>query len=621
MALTATTVLLVAFAAFRNTLAAPLVTDNITPAESSTASASPVASSALSTLSPTSLNGIIASETTSMAPMPSGSTILTSTQTSLSSANSPSSVGFSSPDVSTSTTTLEPSSSSSLQLAMTTLSPATSTVEFTTTVVSTIYQSASLVTVTAPPQTVTDTITIVPPPTPPPTVRKTSWSAPPQMTDLSAFNVKNFAYGQKNMRIIVSDPTTDERSDSDSSSRSSSSSSSSHSLLGSLTGALGALLHAVAEGIIPPPPKKASSSFIELFYPAHSINPGQKPQGGADFYAVPLDLRGARNVSLEYSVFFPSNFDWVQGGKMPGIYGGHDGCSGGDEALDCFSTRLMWRKGGAGELYLYAPKVKQTAALCKTPPQTVCESDYGLSVARGSFKFAAGNWTHVRQTVALNTPGKQDGGFTLDVNGKRVIDLHDVFYRDTPSAGAHKPGLLAAADDAQGEQVLYDEDAPQVKMDLTNVSDEAGGLQDSIAWFTPPVSYIPSLDYTPMFDPSGVFMPAPAMDMQDLAPQDWNETGIATVTVTHTTAVMRTTVVPLPPQTTTVNPNPTKTAYVVDMETGLPLPGAAIAYAAPQAVGFVGLFFSTFFGGHESRFATPKDQFSWFKDFAMTINA
>lgn len=33
----------------------------------------------------------------------------------------------------------------------------------------------------------------------------------------------------------------------------------------------------------------------------------------------------------------------------------------------------------------------------------------------------------------LNTPGKQDGGFALDVNGKRVIDRNDVFYRDVPN--------------------------------------------------------------------------------------------------------------------------------------------------------------------------------------------
>lgn len=80
----------------------------------------------------------------------------------------------------------------------------------------------------------------------------------------------------------------------------------------------------------------------------------------------------------------------------------------------------------------YAPKAKQTHSLC-SDPQSVCDATYGFSIGRGSFRYAAGGWTRVRQTVVLNTPGKQDGGFSLDVNGKRVIDRSDVFYRDLPT--------------------------------------------------------------------------------------------------------------------------------------------------------------------------------------------
>ncbi|KAF8162746.1 polysaccharide lyase family 14 protein, partial [Crassisporium funariophilum] len=167
---------------------------------------------------------------------------------------------------------------------------------------------------------------------------------------------------------------------------------------------------------------------IQLLFPAGSINPAQKPQGGAEFYATPIDISKARNVTMKYSVFFPASFDWVLAGKLPGLYGGHTGCSGGNAALDCFSTRLMWRQGGAGELYLYAPKKKQTKALC-SDPQSTCDATYGLSIGRGAFKWAAGRWTTVQQTVYLNTPGVQDGSFTLDVNGQRVINRNDVFYR------------------------------------------------------------------------------------------------------------------------------------------------------------------------------------------------
>ena len=212
-----------------------------------------------------------------------------------------------------------------------------------------------------------------------------------------------------------------------------------------------------------------ATSVIQAFYPANSINPAQDPQGGAQFYASPLPVSSARNVSLSYNVFFPVDFDWVLAGKLPGLYGGHTACSGGDEALDCFSTRLMWREGGVGELYLvrflhmwktedltqlffweqYAPKDKQTSALC-ADSQSTCDSAYGLSMGRGSFTWAAGGWTSVTQTVYLNSPGQQDGQFTLDVNGERVMERSDVFYRDVP-LGADP---LTTGDDDEGEEYL-----------------------------------------------------------------------------------------------------------------------------------------------------------------------
>lgn len=60
-----------------------------------------------------------------------------------------------------------------------------------------------------------------------------------------------------------------------------------------------------------------------------------------------------------------------------------------------------------------------------------------------------------------------------------------------------------------------------------------------------------------------------------------------------------------------------------------PLSNPAIVAAASAtsgqsteaAFGFTGIFFSTFFGGHDPTWATPADQHVWFKDFALQINA
>ena len=113
--------------------------------------------------------------------------------------------------------------------------------------------------------------------------------------------------------------------------------------------------------------------------------------------------------------------DHSKGGKLPGLYGGHGGCSGGAESEDCLSTRLMFRTDGQGELYLYVPKGDdsdegadaQSPELCNTPPASYCDSKYGYSIGRGAWSFFRGRWSDVKQDVWLNTPGMRDGGFNV----------------------------------------------------------------------------------------------------------------------------------------------------------------------------------------------------------------
>lgn len=48
-----------------------------------------------------------------------------------------------------------------------------------------------------------------------------------------------------------------------------------------------------------------------------SINPGQEPVGGCQFYAsTPLDLSDATSITFQYSVYFTPDFDFVKGGKV-----------------------------------------------------------------------------------------------------------------------------------------------------------------------------------------------------------------------------------------------------------------------------------------------------------------
>ncbi len=84
---------------------------------------------------------------------------------------------------------------------------------------------------------------------------------------------------------------------------------------------------------------------------------------------------------------------------------------------------------------------------------SVCNHGYGFSIGRGSFHFTPGSWTHVRQTVVLNTPGEQDGDFTLEVDGVIVLHVRNLFYRGNPWDPYSRPssGPTAPPDDGDGD--------------------------------------------------------------------------------------------------------------------------------------------------------------------------
>ncbi|KAJ8331052.1 hypothetical protein O5D80_001061 [Batrachochytrium dendrobatidis] len=189
-------------------------------------------------------------------------------------------------------------------------------------------------------------------------------------------------------------------------------------------------------------PTGYDASVWRVLYPGSSYRPKaiDAPIGGAGFYSAPIDLSNAKSVTYQYDVLFPVGFDFVKGGKLPGLFGGHPECSGGAKALDCFSTRLMFRAYGDGELYLYSDKNAQDPRLCINQtiplvPGTVCDDKYGTSIGRGAWRFPLGEWTSVQQTITLNTIDShtllpnRNGLAVIRVNGDTVIDTGNIVYQ------------------------------------------------------------------------------------------------------------------------------------------------------------------------------------------------
>ncbi|KAI7869603.1 uncharacterized protein EV154DRAFT_530699 [Mucor mucedo] len=181
------------------------------------------------------------------------------------------------------------------------------------------------------------------------------------------------------------------------------------------------------------PSKKTKDLVLRVKYPANSVNPESNTIGGLGFLAQPLTInKSAKVVSLQYSVFFPKGFDFVRGGKLPGLYGGHGECTGGSSSSACFTTRLMWRGDGFGEVYAYLPHSLQRKDLCDDKVN-ICNPDYGFSLGRNKFQFKTGKWTSVRQVLTLNTAGKKNGKLNVYVNGKLVIQEKNLVFRTSSS--------------------------------------------------------------------------------------------------------------------------------------------------------------------------------------------
>lgn len=63
-----------------------------------------------------------------------------------------------------------------------------------------------------------------------------------------------------------------------------------------------------------------------------------------------------------------------------------------------------------GEIYAYLPLVKEnTDVLCKVPPKSEQNPDYGFSIGRGAWRFEPGKWTVIAQRVKLNDAGEANG--------------------------------------------------------------------------------------------------------------------------------------------------------------------------------------------------------------------
>jgi len=163
-------------------------------------------------------------------------------------------------------------------------------------------------------------------------------------------------------------------------------------------------------------------SHIHTFFPKGSYKPSATPRGGAGFIYNADKIQGKDRVILSYDLAFADNFEFVKGGKLPGLCWGDcpRGWSGTDKG---FSTRFMWRKNGDLEIYGYLPNKASTM---------------GQSLWRGMFQFQTNTTYNIAQEIILNTPGKEDGVLRVYVDEIMVYENPNITFRRSKDISTDK---------------------------------------------------------------------------------------------------------------------------------------------------------------------------------------
>lgn len=185
---------------------------------------------------------------------------------------------------------------------------------------------------------------------------------------------------------------------------------------------------------------------LQFKYPAGCVGPNDKETSKACAGQIKQPLTtSAEEMWLSYDILFEKGFEFVLGGKLPGLCGGE--CYTGGERPstgDGWSARVMWRKDGKVVQYLYFVEQASTYG------------DDALWNMNGNIpqkQFIPGTWHKLVTRVKLNTVNTEgkgekngiiqswfDGELALNIDTLRLRDFADqkidIFYLSTFHGGS-----------------------------------------------------------------------------------------------------------------------------------------------------------------------------------------
>jgi hypothetical protein len=94
----------------------------------------------------------------------------------------------------------------------------------------------------------------------------------------------------------------------------------------------------------------SSTPVLRVDYPSKAFGSNSS---GIQFLSLFNGSSSFQSMLVTYEVAFDNGFDWVKGGRLPGLSGGaaadHCSASGGANGTTCFALHVDWRANGTGE--------------------------------------------------------------------------------------------------------------------------------------------------------------------------------------------------------------------------------------------------------------------------------
>jgi len=162
-------------------------------------------------------------------------------------------------------------------------------------------------------------------------------------------------------------------------------------------------------------------------YPRGSYDPSAvrtagAPLGGAQFRTPFARMKVAveGEIGLRFRLQFQDNFQFVKGGKLPGLYGGTANTGGRlPDGTDGYSLRFVWQAQGEGAVSAYLPT----------------SGRWGSAFGLGQWRFIPGRNHELALYMKLNTPGRADGIIAAWADDVLVAYAPDVVFRSVEQLG------------------------------------------------------------------------------------------------------------------------------------------------------------------------------------------